>query len=208
MCAIFGGTSSPGSCNRALRKTAVDNAPDFQVGVAETLMRNFYVDDLFKSVESEDSAIQLIQDVRKICQRGGFNLTTFTSNRNGVVKSVPENYRKDIVKNKDLDGKLPEERALGICWDTERDTFKFQIDIKEKPITRRGMLSIVSSVYDPLGLVAPFILKGKRILQLLCQDEIGWDERVDDSVIDDWLIWQKSLKDSRGSRNQQVLQTK
>ena len=68
---------------------------------------------------------------------------------------------------------LPEERALWICWDTERDTFKFQIDLKEKPMTPRGMLSTVSSIYDPLGFVAPFILEGKRLLQLLCQDEIG-----------------------------------
>ena len=61
-----------------------------------------------------------------------FPLIKFTSNRKGVLKSVPENHRKDDVKNRDLDGKLPEERALGICWDTERDTFKFQIDLKEK----------------------------------------------------------------------------
>ena len=121
-------------------------------------------------------------------QCGGFNIIKFTSNRQGVLKSVPKNQRKDGVKNRDLDGKLPEERALGIYWDIERDTFKFQIDIKEKPMTRRGMLSIVSSIYDPLGFVAPFILKGKRLLQLLCQDEIGWDDRVDDSTINEWLI--------------------
>ena len=118
----------------------------------------------------------------------------FTSNRKGVLKSVLENHRKDGVKKRDLDGKLPEERALGICWDAERYIFKFQIDIKEEPMTRRGMLSIVSSIYDSLGFVAPSILKGKRLLQLLCQDEIGWDKRVDDPIIIEWLIWQKSLK--------------
>ena len=40
-------------------------------------------------------------------------------------------------------------------------------------MTQKGMLSIVSSIYDPLGFVTSFILKGKRLLQLLCQDEIG-----------------------------------
>ena len=149
-------------------------------------MKNFYVDDLLKPVESKDSAIQFIQDdARKICQCSGFNLTKFTSNRKGVLKSVPENHRKDGVKNIDLDRKLPQDRALRICWDTERDTFKFQIDLKEKPMTRREMLSIVSSIYDPLEFVAPFILKGKRLLQLLCHNEIGWDERVDDSIINE-----------------------
>ena len=204
---MFGGTSFPGGCNYTLRKTAVDNAPDLKVGVAETLIGNFYVDNLFNSVEFKDSAIQLIQDVMKIYQRDGFNLPKFTSNRKGVLKSVAD-HRKDSVKNKDLDGKLPKERALGICWDFERDTFKFQIDLKEKPMTQREMLSNVSSIYDPLGFVAPFILKSKIKLQLLYQDEIGWDERVHDSFISEWIIWQKSLKNSRGSQNQQMFQTK
>ena len=167
-------------------------------------MKNFYVGSLLKSVESKDSAIQLMQDVREIYQRGGFNLTKITSNRKGVLKSGPKHHRKYGVENQDLNGKLPEERELGICWDIERDAFKFQIDLKEKPMTRRKMLSIVSSIYNPLGFVVPFVLKSKRLLQLLCQDEIGWDERVDDSIINEWLIWKKNLK---VSGNQQVFET-
>ena len=161
---IFGGTSSPDCCNYAIRKTADDNASDFNVRVAETLIKNFYVDDLLKCVKSEDSAIQLIQDVRKICERGDFNLTKFNSNRKGALKSVPGNHRKDGVKNRDLGGKLPEEGALEICLDTEKDIFKFELDLKEEPMTGRGMLSIVSSICDPLGFVTSFILKDKRLL--------------------------------------------
>ena len=117
---VFGGTSSLCCCIYVLRKTVADNASDFDVEVAETLVKPFCVDNLLKSVEFEDSAIQLIQDVSKICQRGYFNLTKFTSNRKRVLKSVPENHRKEGVKNRVLDGKLPEERTLRICWDAER----------------------------------------------------------------------------------------
>ena len=66
--------------------------------------------------------------------------------------------------------------------DTERDS-KFQIDLKETPMIRRGMLYIFSSIYEKLGFGEPFILKDKRLLQLLCEDEIGWNEREDDSII-------------------------
>ena len=90
---VFRDASSPGCCNYALTKTVVDNASDFNVGVAETLKKKIYVENLLKSVESEDSTIQLIQDVRKICQRGGFSLTKFTSNRKDVLKSVPKHHR-------------------------------------------------------------------------------------------------------------------
>ena len=43
-----------------------------------------------------------------------------------------------------------------------------KISSKDKPATKRGMLSKLSSVYDPLGLASPFILKGRRIIQKLC----------------------------------------
>ena len=60
-------------------------------------------------------------------------------------------------------------------------------------MTRRGILSIISSIFDPLGFVAPHILGGKRIVQLLCQDEIGWDEVASDDIIREWQLWCKTL---------------
>ena len=68
------------------------------------------------------------------------------------------------------------DRALGIQWNTEEDKLEFKVKLKEKPMNRRGMLSIISSVYDPLGLVSPHLLKGKNILQNFCYDsfELGW----------------------------------
>ena len=72
---VFSGAFSPRCCNYALRKTVVVNTSDFKAGLAKTSMKNFYVDNFFMLVEFEDSAIQLIQDARKICQYGGFNLS-------------------------------------------------------------------------------------------------------------------------------------
>ena len=92
-------------------------------------------------MESEEIAIQLIKDVRRMCVEGGFNLTKFICNRKAVVQSVPECHRRSGVKNADLDGSLPVERSLGIYWDIDKDTFKFKINLTEKLITRRGILS-------------------------------------------------------------------
>ena len=84
------------------------------------------------------------------------------------------------MKTLDLNyDELPIERALGVQWCVESDTFRFRITIKDKPLTRRGILSIVSSIYDPLGFAAPFTLKAKKLLQDLCKDEkLGWDDEV------------------------------
>ena len=111
---VFGGTSSPRCYNYALRRTAMDNAPNYDAKVVETLLHNFYVDKLLKSVELEEIAIQLIKNVKIICRDGGFNLTKFIYNRKEVLQSVSECHRKSGVKKIDLDESLPAERALRI----------------------------------------------------------------------------------------------
>ena len=91
--------------------------------------------------------------------------------------------RRNGVKNANLDASLPLEKALGVYWDTENDIFRFKIVLKDKPMTRRRILSLISSIFDPLVFVIPHTLRGKRILQLLGQDEIGWDEITPDGII-------------------------
>ena len=49
-------------------------------------------------------------------------------------------------------GDLTIERALGIHWNIENDKLGFKIQLKDKPLNRRGMLFTISSVYDPLGI--------------------------------------------------------
>ena len=40
------------------------------------------------------------------------------------------------------------------------------------------ILSISSSVYDPLGFGAPFLLRGKQIVQRLCEKNLKWDTKL------------------------------
>ena len=61
------------------------------------------------------------------------------------------------------------EHALGVIWCVENDSFQFRIEMHDGPFTRRGILSTVSSIYDPSGYIAPVTLKGK-ILQQMCLD--------------------------------------
>ena len=60
---------------------------------------------------------------------------------------------------------LPNERHLGLEWCIDIDHFQFVNNVKEKPTTKRGLLSTIAQVYDFPGLLAPFILKGKIRLQ-------------------------------------------
>ena len=65
MCAhVFEGVSSGASTNYALKRTAKKNEKKYGTETACTLRENFYVDDLLKSVNSEDDVIKLIKNVR------------------------------------------------------------------------------------------------------------------------------------------------
>ena len=159
---LFGAVSSPSCANFALKKTADHCENEFGKEVADTLRRNFYVDDCLRSVSNENAAVNLIQGLRESCSDNGFHLTKFTSNSRKVIESIPEDERSKEVRSLNLDcDRLPVERALGVQWCVESDSFGFRITIQGKPCTRRGILSMVSSVFDPLGFATPFILPAR-----------------------------------------------
>ena len=133
-----------------------------------------------------EEAVTLIQNTKEMCRRGGFNLHKFTSNNKNIIEAIPVEDRAEEIKNVDLDlEKLPMERALGVQWCIQSDSFRLQVVLQDKPCTQRGILSTVSSIYDPLGLVAPVLLEGKSILQELCRSGLDWDP-IPDPVQSRW----------------------
>ena len=191
---VFGGTSSPSCSNFALRRTAKDNEQQYGKEITQILERSFYVDDLLKSFPTVNKAVNGIKQLQELCSRGGFNLTKFISNKQEVIKSIPDDKRKPNIRNELVTlGNLPEERALGVKWDTQNDTLGFYIKLADKPLTRRGLLSTLSSVYDPLGLGAPFLLKGRQIIQQLCRNRLNWDEPIDERSSYEWQKWKNNL---------------
>ena len=85
------------------------------------------------------------------------------------------------------------EWALGVSWCMESDTFQFRIELKDRPLTRRRILSRATSVYDPNGFVAPVILQGKKILQKMCKDKLQWDSTVPDQLQPEWGRWRLEI---------------
>ncbi|XP_028394892.1 uncharacterized protein LOC114519037 [Dendronephthya gigantea] len=189
---LFGGASSPSCANFALKRTAKDNQAEFDPKVIETVERNFYVDDCLKSVSEEEEAVNLSQQLRELLARGGFKLTKWLSNSRRVVEAIPESERASIVKNLDFNC-WSVERALGTQWNISSDQFGFSIVIKDRPPSRRGILSIISSVYDPLGFAAPFVFQAKLILQDLCRMKLGWDEEIPEEHLNRWRSWLEEL---------------
>lgn len=95
-----------------------------------------------------------------------------------MTEPIPESERAPSLRKLDFNKSKQVEKPLGVQRNVATDTFGFTITIKDRPLTRRGVLSTVSSIYDPLGFAAPFILPAKVILQDLCRKNLGWDDAI------------------------------
>ena len=190
----FGAVSSPSCATYALLKTAEDNAHLYPEEAISTIRKNFYVDDALKSVHSVEQATSLYQQLTEVCAKVGFKLNKWICSDRSVLSESPEADRASGVKTLDLSrDQLPMERALGVQWDVEQDSFTFSILNKHKPLTRRGILSSVSSIYDPLGFLSPVILPAKQILQQLCKLKLAWDEAIPPEMAQTWQRWVDDL---------------
>lgn len=193
---LFGAASSPGCANFGLKHLATQGEGKFSQAAARFVQRNFYVDDGLTSVESDEEAVQLVKDARDLCKSGNLHLHKFVSNSKQVIASLPREECAESAADLDFDlGQAKVERALGVQWCVSSDTFQFRVTVKENPFTRRGVLSTVASVFDPLGFVAPFILTGKKILQTMCRDKVGWDEPLTEELKPCWELWLRDLQD-------------
>ena len=121
-----------------LRATKAADDAEEAVGPETTnvLRKNFYVDDCLRPEEMEDSPIQRICGVRHACAHGGFNLAKFVSNSRPLLESVPDEACAQDVRTLEIgSGELPVEKALGVQWAIESDTFGFRIVLKDQPLT-------------------------------------------------------------------------
>ena len=192
---LFGAASSTGCANYGFKKAADDGEKEFGKNAANVMRRDFYVDDGLKSVKDVDTAIELIQKTQGMCEKAGLKLHKFSSNKKKVIQAVAPEDRAKGLQDLDLTrDPLPIEQTPGIMWCAETDSFQFRIVIQDQPLTRRGILSTVCSVYDPLGLVAPLILVGKQILQDLCRNNADWDEPLCDELRPRWERWRSELR--------------
>ena len=163
---ILGAKDSPTCAIYVLQRTATDNEEEFQVA-ARIVKRNFYMDDFLYSAENIQDAKSLKQNLISLLQKGGFKLSKWQSN----VKELCE-------KDSDVESVM----ALGLEWNLISDDLKLCRGFAGKEltiITHRVVLSVASSIFDPLGLASPFTIRICPILQLIWQKALkSWDEEI------------------------------
>nr|CAD2204848.1 unnamed protein product [Meloidogyne enterolobii] len=155
----------------------------------EKLFKNIYVDNVFIDCSSEEEVFEKYIDLKKVFSEGKMNLREFVTNARKALEKIPE-----IDKLTDLNQKV-----LGINWDIKMDNLeiKFPCSNLEDKFTRRKVLEIMASLFDPLGLVSPCLVNPKLLFQKLWDKPKNWDEELEITHSNEWINILNSWKNQK-----------
>ncbi|XP_066596511.1 uncharacterized protein [Prorops nasuta] len=199
---IFGAKSPQGSAIYVKDKNAdlfVKEKPD----AVESIKEDSYADDFLSSRPMIEEATRLVRDVISVNSCANFEMHGWASNESEVMTSLPKEGQGEKWTTSSSK-RLGKERVLGMFWKTTDDILGFNVNMgkipkammngKRKP-TKHEFLKIIMSIYDPLGLLSPFTVKSKILLQEIWRSGIGWDETIRDEEFAGWINWVKNLRE-------------
>ena len=190
---VFGEVSAPSRANYTMRRNADENGADLPLGV-RAVYKHFYMDDVLPSTNSREEAIEMREQMTELLRRGGFRLHKWLTNDPEVLTTIPEQDRSPRFLELSED-KLPTDRTLGITWDAQEDVLRFTGLSGDPGTTKRKILIQAFAVWDPRGLLLPFSVTSKIILQNMNRMKYGWDDELQECDIREWREWHKNAKE-------------
>ena len=161
---MFGAHSSPTCANYTPKRAGLDSDEVYPIA-SKAMQNNFYMDDFIKSVETPEEAIEVLSQLRHLLSLLGFQLTKWISNSDKVL---PKTEGCSVLG---LQWTVNDD-SLQVCRGTNREV--------EVPITQRKILSLLPSVFDPIGLFASFSVSMRRILKgIWTKKGQHWDNQVE-----------------------------
>lgn len=199
---IFGAASSPATAIYVKNASAQRFEKEHPEAV-KAIVRHHYMDDYLQSFATTEEAERTAKSVDEIHKKAGFELRQWASNRE---ETLAELRKEDAPKEK----KLGEEKTLGMRWCVEEDKLAFNVGLRNTPPevsdgkrapTKREVTSAVMSTFDPMGLVAPVLIQGKKLMQDLWRTGVKWDEAINEEQRE---VWDRYIDDVRTLRDLKI----
>ncbi|XP_049877899.1 uncharacterized protein LOC126375096 [Pectinophora gossypiella] len=165
---------------RCLKQLALECNDDV---IARVINDDFYVDDLITGHDDKSTLLKTCDQVSKILKSGCLPLRKWLFN--SEISNSPFDSKELTL------GDNCQTKTLGLGWFSASDELHFstmfvQDATRNNNITKRTILSIISQIYDPLGLLSPSIIIAKITLQKLWLCKTGWDDPVPQNIILSW----------------------
>ncbi|XP_065211063.1 uncharacterized protein LOC135839114 [Planococcus citri] len=188
----FGERSAQYEATRTLKKLAEDYGANFP-NAKSAILSDFYVDNLLTGSNSLEQAKATQEELIALLNSAGLPLSKWSSNSPELLSKI-DPLKIEPMSRVSFDDKEMV-KTLGMYWAPCDDTLRFWF---EKPNvtearTKRQILGIIASIYDPMGLVGPITVTAKCFMQeiwkFIVEDEkrkIYWDETVPDKILRPW----------------------
>ncbi|XP_011862847.1 PREDICTED: uncharacterized protein LOC105559283, partial [Vollenhovia emeryi] len=183
----YGLACAPFLTIRTLHQLAEDEGARHPRGAA-ALRHDCYVDDIVTGAHSLHDAIALQTELRELCTAGGFPLRKWAASHSEILRGVPPNHRLQTPPHS---WNNQGHATLGLRWHPKNDQFSFVIrPLTEVALTKRRVLAETARLFDPLGWLAPVIIRAKILIQSAWLQRIDWDTPL---PADDVLRWKGLL---------------
>ena len=182
----FGNKSSPFLLNATI-KHHLETYP--KTKVVTELLNNLYVDDWLTGADSDAEGCDMIQEADVIMKKAGMSFSKWSSNSPVVAEMLHHQFRDKYLTAETV-------KVLGMRWSAQSDSFSFDcVSIPDGLIvTKRVVLSFIARLFDPLGLVTPFIMMAKCLFQEIWKQGLTWDQPIPESMQMLFLRWLDGMK--------------
>ena len=176
------------------------------------LLASLYVDDLVTSTPDAHSAYKFYQECRKLMANGGMNLRKWHSNSSDLLERIesssvgtstnPNQTATNVTEEDDTYVKTmmgPNvskqsrglTKVLGVPWNSSLDVLTFEFDelieyANSLMVNKRSILKLTAKIFDPLGLISPFVIQLKMLFQTLCIQQLDWDDPLSGELLSRW----------------------
>ncbi|XP_043861736.1 uncharacterized protein LOC122756412 [Drosophila santomea] len=184
----YGLAPSPFLAVRVLKQLADDHGHEYPAA-AHALLHDAYVDDIPTGANTLEELMILKDELIALLDKGKFKLLKWSSNSWRLLKSLPEEDRCfepiQLLNKSAADSPV---KVLGIQWNPGKDVLYLNLKGCDATIspTKRELLSQLSRIYDPLGLVAPVTVLLKLIFQESWTSVLQWDDPIPKSLRTRW----------------------
>ncbi|XP_065094000.1 uncharacterized protein LOC135714548 [Ochlerotatus camptorhynchus] len=198
----YGTKSAPFLATRTLKQLALDEEAQYPLA-ARAVLDDTYMDDVITGADGEETATTLRVQLNTMMSSGGFKLRKWASNCPAVLEGIPEEdlairSSEGIILDPD-----PSIKTLGLTWMLVSDTLKYQFSVPslnpDTPLTKRYVLSVIATLFDPLGLLGAAITSAKIFMQQLWAlrdgqgQRLDWDQSLPSTVGEPWRKFHEQL---------------
>ncbi|XP_058448777.1 uncharacterized protein LOC131428752 [Malaya genurostris] len=188
----YGTSCAPFLATRVLQQLADDEGHRYPLAES-SLRHDFYVDNLLSGSDNAQSLAATCEQLISMLTSAGLPLRQWSSNCQMVLNTIPLELREtQTLLDLDHESSVT---TLGLRWEPSTDLLSFKTpNWKEYTVlNKRAILSQISSLFDPLGLIGPTISKAKIMLQNLWRLQLDWDTPVAKSFACQWYDFQQNL---------------